>query len=75
MCVAVIETPSEREWAEYAPYEVINYGPYEEDAARKNQLLSEWVQALVAQLQMPWFMPRLSRVLAGIHAAREGGRA
>lgn len=75
MYATMIEAPSEREWAEYAPYEAINYGPYEEDAARKNQMLSEWLDAVVAKLQMPWFIPRLGRVLAGISAVREGGRA
>lgn len=54
MSVSVINVRGEHEFVEY--------GPYEEDAARKNALLSEWAERLIARLQMPWFMPRLRRV-------------
>jgi hypothetical protein len=63
MCVSVFHVHAERECAVY--------GPYLEDAARKNAMLAEWLQGAISRLKMPWFVPNLRRVEAGIAAARQ----
>lgn len=63
MSVSVIDVHAEREFADY--------GPYHEDAARKNAMLAEWLESAISRLKMPWFIPNLRRVEAGIAAARQ----
>ncbi|RMF15459.1 MAG: hypothetical protein D6761_07830 [Candidatus Dadabacteria bacterium] len=51
---------------------VVDYGPYDEDADRREAVLEDWMQRLMERLVMPWYMPALQRVEREVRCARTG---